>query len=389
MINLGGDYDLSKNRLVKRTAETLFWSVVDLDGTFAAGDPAARLKARRMLESVGALLFCTARTPELVMDARAFELSRSLAGFTRSAPTSLVSDGVYYDDPLTALPADQKNPDAILAFGQGIYVGGLAAEASGCGPYFVDTEYKDRYLDPIASDGTLLAGTSWYELALGLIRELGLEKNLVVYKNVDRPDFRLELKFSGPDAVVQKYKALELINANKKGPLVGRLEGVDESKPSETPDESQATLYAMPPVARKEDMVNYVLNRICRSLKVDTSQMSGLIIGDTLTDFYSACYAGWDADFTGMIVGGSRISKCIEEKANFAGVDLRHMHSALIPTDRAGFYKFINPLRRGGWIKKGSTRTVILGEQAYPGTVGAETILAYLEERAAKQASAQ
>ncbi len=384
------------SRLAQKTLQKRFWSIVDLDGTFAAGDPAIRHKVRARLESMGAFLFSTARTPELVMSRRSFELSKALAGFTRSEPRWLGSDGVYYENPLDTLPPEEQDPDAILSFGQGIYIGGIGCELKKCNPYFVDTDYRDKYLDPVGPDGSLLGGKPWIELAHDLVHELKLEGNLAAINckgardnaNVDEPDFRLQLDFSGANAIEQKYKALSLLHATPKGPLAGRFEGVDESKPSDNPEESRATLYGMEPRGRKENMINYALSRTCRPLGIDMSQMSGLIIGDTLTDFYAACYAGWDADFTGLIVGGSRLSKCIEEKVNFAGVDLRHMHSALIPTDRAGFYKFINPLSRGGWMKKGPTRCVILGEQAYPGTVGAETILAYLEDRQKKQASA-
>ncbi len=384
------------SRLAQKTLQKRFWSIVDLDGTFAAGDPAIRRQVRSMLESMGALLFCTARTPELVMSRRSFELSKTLAGFSRSEPRWLGSDGVYYEKPLDTLPQEEQDPDAILSFGQGIYIGGIGCNRKKCNPYFVDTDYRDKYLDPVGHDGVLIGGRPWIALAHDLVRELNLESNLAAINrkemrdeaNVDEPDYRLQLDFSGADAVEQKYKALTLIRAATKGALMGRLEGVDESKPSNTPEESRATLYLMEPQGRKEYMINYALGRTCRPLGIDAKEMSGLVIGDTLTDFYAACYAGWDADFTGIIVGGSRLSKCIEEKVNFAGVDLRHMHNALIPTDRAGFYKFINPLSRGGWIKNGPTRCVILGDQAYPGTIGAETILAYLEERKDKQTPA-
>jgi hypothetical protein len=376
-----GNVDVYKgSRLSQRTLETKFWSVVDLDGTFAAGNPAARSEVRSILEKMGAFIFCTARTPELVMSSRSYAMSQMVAGFERSKPLWLDSGGVHYDDPLKMLPANEQDPDAILAFGQGIYPAGAGCQLHRQAPYFVDQNFEDKHLEPRTSTGALVFGEPWDQLALKLLKELGLDRAITILKNVDQTKFRWQLDFTGPNAIEQKYKALALINAARKGPLAGRIEGVDESKPSDTPDETRATLYVMDPQGRKENMINYALSSTCRPLGLEVSQMSGLIIGDTLTDFYAACYAGWDANFTGIIVGGSRLSQCIEEKANFAGVDLRHMHSALIPTARKGFYHFINPLTRGGWMKKGPTRTVVIGDIAYEGTVGAETILAYLKE---------
>jgi len=359
--------------------ESSFLSVVDLDGTFAAGDPAVRKKVRAMLESMGAFVFCTARTPELVMSRRSYELSKSLAGFTRSEPTWLVSDGVRFDAPLDTLPADEKDPDAILSFGQGIYIGGLGHEQSGARPYFCDQEYRYRYLDPVDSNGNLLAGKPWLAHMRELLQELNLQETR--FDNVDETDFRTQVDFYGKDAVIKKYEALAAIEAKVPQALRGRLEGVDESKPSDDPEKNRATLYGLPPQIRKENMINYALSQACRAIGRSVGSISGLIIGDTLTDFYAACHAGWDADMTGIIVGGSRISKCIEEKTNFAGVDLRRWHAQLEPTGRRGFYTFNNPAARGGWIKNGPTRLVVLGDQAYPGTIGSETIEAYLLDR--------
>jgi len=115
-------------------------------------------------------------------------------------------------------------------------------------------------------------------------------------------------------------------------------------------------------------------------LQTSMSQKKLLIAGDTLTDFYAGCYAGWDADVTYINVGGSRLAQCIEEKTNFAGVDLRRMHRALRPTGRKGFSLFDNPLMRGGYTDHGRQRLIVNGDQAYPGTIGAETILAYLQD---------
>lgn len=375
--------------LAEKTRATRFWSVLDLDGTFAAGCIEARRAVRAALEKRGALLFSTARTPELVMSSRAFSVSHAHGNFSRAAPRWVKKGSRYQYAPLEELPEfeDVLDPDAILGFGEGVCI---KTHLDGNCPYLVDREYERLYLDPPAFTED---GVPWRQLAMEFVYELGINKHLNIIEwesayrsrlaNVESLTYRIQLDFKGPEAVAEKYRVLSEVQARQAdGPLAGRIEGVDESKPSDDPAESRATLYLMPPQARKENMLNRTLTFTCHAARVSTASMQMLIAGDTLTDFYAGCYAGWDADVTFILVGGCRLAKCIEEKANFAGVDLRRFHNALKPTSRPGFYLFDNPLMRGGWTKRGKSRMVILGDQAYPGTIGAETILAYLQDSA-------
>jgi len=372
-------YELSD--LFAQTLKWRFWSILDLDGSFAAGRPSLRAKVRAALESIGVVLFCTARTPELVMSRRSYELSK-LAGFYRPEPRGFDSGGIEYDKPLDQLPREEVDPDVILAFCEGIYI------RSREGAYLPDLEYERTYLDPVDSEGRLLGGRPWREIGLELVDKVGLTPHLAPHDkegayeagkaNVAPTKFRIQLDFKGPDAVEQKYKALCAINAHATGPCAGRIEGVDESKPSDLPQHNKATLYVVPPQARKENMINYVLRRVCRNIFVDISDMRGVIFGDTLTDYYAMCYAGWNAGFDGVLAGGSRLAKPIEDKCDFAGVNLRHMHNALASTSRLGEYEFVNPLARGGWMKEGHKRNIYNGDYAFAGTTGVETLAAYL-----------
>lgn len=380
-------YDIyAASELAQKTREQKFCSVLDLDGTFAAGSPEARKEVRSRLESRGALVFSTARTPELVMSSGAYGASRALSGFTRGAPNWDHKDGKRAYAPLETLAEfdDQLDPDAVLGFGEGVYVANKVGTRQA---YFLDDEYERLYLDPQLLDD----GKPWRAIALALVERLGFEEHLAPIDragayaerlaNVEPLRYRIQLDFGGELAVQKKYEILRRIKLEAKRMRVSRkIEGVDESKPSDDPAQNRATLYLMPPQARKEDMLNRLLTASCRAAQLQSSDVTMLIAGDTLTDFYAGCYAGWDADVVFIVVGGSRLSKCIEEKVNFAGVDLRRMHRGLLPTERKGFYLFDNPLMRGGWIKKGKKRTIVMGDAAYPGTIGAETILAYLHE---------
>jgi hypothetical protein len=67
------DNPYRRSALAKKTKEKKFWSVLDLDGSFAAGSLAARADAYKQLKKKSALIFSTARTPELVMSSDVLE----------------------------------------------------------------------------------------------------------------------------------------------------------------------------------------------------------------------------------------------------------------------------------------------------------------------------
>lgn len=379
-----------RSLLVSKTAETGFWSVLDLDGTFAEGDMGARRRVRRILEEKGVLVFSTARTPELVMSGGAYDRSAE-AGFLRGRPNCQIGEtGLCTHAPLESLDyfTHCLDPDAILGFGEAVCIAQAAPEDGEGKTYLLDEDYEQAYLDKNVFSGA--ATKPWRELAMELVREIGCEAFLScldregAYEageaNVEPLKYRIQLDFFGADAVERKYAVLAAVEKAAAPALRGRVEGVDESKPSKNLGENRTSLYLMPPGARKENMLNRALAMAAAHGRIDPGDIKMLIAGDTLTDFYAGCYGGIDAEVTFILVGGSRLTECIEEKANFAGVDLRYMHRGLKPTNREGVYWFDNPLLRGGYVKKPHTRRVILGDKAYPGTIGAETILAYLED---------
>ncbi len=382
------------SRLVQKTEKHRFWSIFDLDGTYAAGSFEARRKVREWAEKRGALLFSTARTPELVMTPESYELSRQLAGFARPMPW-----WVYGTGPL------QHDPDAILAFGEGIFIAGIGCSDHGFAPYFVDKEYEDRYLDP-ATDGVLANPKSWKELLLDVVHELGFDEHLAVIDrahahtnleaNVLGAKYRLAIEVRGDNAIERKHDIVAKIREHIKGtPLALRVEGVDESNPSVDPKINRGTEYLMPPEARKENMMNHALVQTTRHARengrrLEPSMVKGVIAGDQFTDLVAICEGGLDANFAGVLVGGSPLTKAIAEKeSSFSGIDLRQLHSCLMPTGRAGYYYYDNAHIRGATLdpralgykdRPRQRRTVVIGGIAYPGTVGADTIWAYIED---------
>jgi hypothetical protein len=381
--------------LLQRTAETFEWSVADLDGTLAAGSLEARRLVRQILEKRGALIFSTARTVELVLSSMAFNLSCYAGGLQRPAPKWRWNKKkeIFEFVHLHMLKEFQDvidPPDAIFAFGDNTYFRPLNwCTEHAMGPYVADRDYERTYLDPRYYSGA--EKLRWRDRLELVLKKIGADKYLAALEdlnahelgkaNVRRLRYRAQLDFHGRDAILDKYRVLgELENALLETSLAGQAEGVDESRPNDQdPDKHKATLYIMPPPARKEDMINRALIQTCSKIRIPTKRVKLRIWGDTLTDFAGMCEAGYDAEVDGLLVG-DRLAKCIVEQANFAAVDMQRYHIALKPTAERGVYTYENPHQHGGSQKGGPTRTITVGSLAYPGTDGADTMLAHIKK---------
>lgn len=383
------------SRLVRRILETGHCSIVDLDGTLAAGSYNARKKVRKILEERGAHIYSTARTAELVMSSWTHALSLYAGGFVRAAPKWHWNEEkrIYEFVRLETLSEFQDvidPPDAIFSFGDNIYLRQEGwCNGGNLGPFVADNEYERLYLDPLYYSG--IEELRWKDRARALVKKIGAQHFLasiddphafgLSQANVQEQRYRLQIDTRGEDALLRKSKILHDLMKEKQGTsLEAQLEGVDESRPNSDPSKNKGTLYAMPPGARKEDMLNRGLVQSCKHAHLLTREVGVDIFGDTLTDFAQMCTAAYDSKVTGVVVG-PRLVQCIEERANFAEADLTHFHNALKPTDRPGFYRYENPYQHGGMQSKAPDRTIILGSTAYPGTDGADTMLAYLEDK--------
>jgi hypothetical protein len=381
--------------LVQRTAETNEWSVLDLDGSLAAGSFKARRLVRQILEKRGALIYSTARTVELVLSSMAYNLSHYAGGIERPAPQWRWNKKreIFEFVHLHTLKEFQDvldPPDAIFAFGDNIYLRQLNwCTEHAMGPYVADLPYEHTYLDPLYYSGA--EKLRWRERLEVVLKKIGAEQYLAAIEdpsahkkkkaNVLRLPYRAQLDFWGRDAISDKYRVLgELKDALQGTSLAGQAEGVDESRPNDKdPDKHKATLYIMPPPARKEDMINRGLIQTCNKLRIPTKRVKIRIWGDTLTDFAGMCEAAYDSEVDGLLIG-DRLAKCIVEQANFAAVDMQRFHIALKPTKQEGVYTYENPHQHGGIKEGGPVRTITVGSLAYPGTDGADTMLAHIKK---------
>lgn len=392
-----------------RKHEKGFVGVFDIDGTLLRANPTPReiIAAncvRRFVSSRGAFTVATAQTAEMIMSSKAYAASVA-RGFKRRRPMlGRQEDGTrYYRAPET-MPERHAftDPDLIMSLGTGVHF--PVADYA----YLVDRVFENS-----------LGGESWREAALRMER-YATESEASYYPNEeDRLDFRdylstiesienyeagvtdvmpleYRLQFEFKDGTPQENllkkeraksalrrtaEGLEYLSKLKGagiehteiirafGAILGNFEIQDES----SQDLSRCLFYGTPRLASKEHMVNRGLSRLAGDDEIDDL----LIAGDMPPDLRAGCFSGKATRATFLLVGGSPLSPFLRPGVNdrsklYAGESFEWLLSRLVATDRPGFGAFRTD--------DGSFRRVIIGDMAYEGTKGPETIRAYLED---------
>jgi hypothetical protein len=348
-------YDLD---FVRERVQTGFISALDLDGTLTLGSLTGRKEVRSFIDTNGLLGFMSARTPELMMSKKAFKASQAL-GFNRPAPhaTPFVDCDYLVD------------PAFMIGFGTQVMM------RSGDGYVTIEPEKKYtvemwrmgmlRLLISIDRGGDIISALSANEYE---------DRYLNGTANVFPLENRIALHFSGGDAALQKEGVERRIKEEmRKGVFVkGKLKTVDESDP----EKERHTLYLIPPHASKEAGLDHVMRTLSRSTGVETSSMKLVIGGDTCTDLRAGCFSGLDSSATFILAGGSPIAPYFihSEYGKFPGDTLvAIIRARLRATKRRGHLTLKIPGMRG--------RHFVIGDLAYPGLLGADSIQAYLESR--------
>lgn len=357
----------------------------DLDGTLAEGAREAQRRARKMMEQSGLLAFVSLRTPELMMGESAYRASIEI-GFSRSAPRCGMDDaGNRYYVPLENLPLFQEVLDAPILYAVG--VGCFEKKGEGYAP---DTEHDQT-----------LGGEDWREMALLYLRSkidpTGFFEQYLApidrrenWENgttdVEPLPYRLTFEFDSLDLKREFKRRLSamqkrtIVVDGAKVPLSAiaqHLRVVDESNP----EKKRYVVYLLPRDGQKERAVNHIVSQISRRYRIPAHQSKVFIAGDTMTDFKAGLWGGHTLEGECLLVGriGAFLAKCLPRHfagkpidAEFAGERLMKVIKRLQPAGRQGTYVFKIP-------HSGLKRTVIIGPEAYPGTEGAETILAHLQ----------
>ncbi len=159
--------------------------------------------------------------------------------------------------------------------------------------------------------------------------------------------------------------------------MLRNLRLTDESNP----DKGGYLYLLMPRYGNKQRGVQRVIQSISEKTKSDSRNLETLIVGDAFPDLGMGLYGALNTKATFLAVGGSRLSEVLSkpEVSEFAGEKMTAVKNRFTQIEnpqgeaQKGRFKFKAPLVR--------ERKIIVGKEAFPGTKGPETILAYLKER--------
>ncbi len=205
------------------------------------------------------------------------------------------------------------------------------------------------------------------------------------YCDVLTLQYRIQLDFLGADGFDQKEEFKRLLAAARDtSQIARRIKTIDESNPAK----DKYTLYLVPWRGRKESLLNRYIKKASEASGSPTEQLTLVLAGDTLTDLRAGLYGGGDAHVSFFLPCNSRLTPYLAElltakkppalwAQSFAGESLTRLCKYLIPTNKKGEYLFTVPTRH-----KRPNR-FIFGLEAHPGKVGAEGVLAFLEDELA------
>ncbi len=323
---------------------------IDLTLTKSNNDLDQLIKDVRLFLTQKGYIFAvaTSRTEELMMSPKEYRLSKEKYGFSRPPPK------VFSPNNHGVLDADI----IISSSGTKIFLHQVG------GGYCEDESYQKKYLLP---------SPVWRSLILNLIKKINREKELAQIalheeeKNYQQgktsiypPDYRIQLFFKN---LIDKLEFCQKFTRLKTKATI-----IDDSDPIR----DEYTIYITPPGGNKKDAVDWLLGKICHQLLIGEKLFKILFAGDSWPDLKMGLYAADDVDrVVFIIVGGSRLTPYLTEKKyqEFAGNDLSQIKKFLLPEGRQGFYRFVNLPH---------PRTVVIGDQAFPGKLGPATLLAYL-----------
>ncbi len=290
----------------------------------------------------------TSRTEELMMSPEEYRLSKEKYGFSRPPPK------IFSPNAQGVLDADI----IISSSGTKIFLHQVG------GGYCEDETYQKQYSLP---------SPVWRNIILHLIKKINQERELAQIapheneKNYQQgktiiypPDYRIQLFFKNLD---DKLEFCQKFTHLKTDASI-----IDDSDPLN----HEYTIYITPPGGNKKNAVNWLMGKICQQLSIESRLFRILFAGDSWPDLKMGLYAATDVtQAVFIIVGGSRLTPYLTEKKyqEFAGNDLSQIKKFLLPEERRGFYRF---------VKLPHPRTVVIGDQAFPGKLGPATLLAYL-----------
>lgn len=346
---------LEKLRHRRDQNETLRIAFLDVDYTLT-GEPAQQLLLRHQLEKHGYVIaFMTARTSELCLSwaARATSsapIQRRLKAKPALDPASFPSmQGLLDPDVLAPVLGGEL---LIKQINGGFAVDEKYAKSI---PYSstIWGDYGARLADQLTiSLGTIapqvLLAKYWVQVSFQTARE----KNAFVTTVRE-----LQQRAEPPVGYDQDFFA-----------MVKETMLTDESHPHANPP--SFAVFITHKNVHKMAAVDYVMQVLTDALALPARQIEVLLAGDGPSDLRMGFYGAAASKATFLIPGGARLARyLIRRDMSFIDPEFSAVPNQLVPrTNQRGYYHFAP-----------TDRTVILGDEAFPGTNGPETLLAWLD----------
>lgn len=370
-----------ESSLVAKIRDSKRIAFLDIDSTLT-GNPDASVNLRKTLEQKGyAVVFVTSRTEEMVMSKGMYEASKAL-GFARKSPHLGVVDVALEKQRIEVPPESLEDnrglldPDVI-----GGTTGSRIMLRQEKGGYVVDTGFENA----IKKDQS-----QWRENVLNFLKMIDPDKKLVNLAPIESvqnyelgltdvfpPDFRIQLNFEGEMGILAKQELKEKISAlrfskdidEKTRLTLKNLRVSDDSNPAK----ERYSLYLTPHYGYKARAVENIINNVALQTGIAKNELELLIAGDSFADIGMGLYGGAGTKATFLIVGGSRLTDALSESnvESFADESIKAIQRRLVGNREEGVIAFRVPLM--------GERRVILGDRAYSGKVGPESIISYLE----------
>lgn len=387
-------------------------AMLDIDSTMSGNPEAAQIVREELKKQGFVVIFITSRTEEMVMSKAGYEKSRQM-GFLRPKPKlSKGTDGRM----------ETKFADELPEFA-GLYDSDIISGSTG-NTMLLKQKGGGYKKDEVFAEQMREDSQSWREKTTRLLSTMDPEGKLFTLMPVDTqgnfeqgtvdvfpPDFRIQLNINNGNPVTENsttgvtdYTIPTTQESQEEG-LENKLKILEEFKklrfdpsvPEEVrheltnirvtddsnPEKGRYSLYLTPNRGWKANAAEYITTQITNELSdlgIQKSDLHLLIAGDSLPDVGMGLEGGLGTDAVFLIAGGSRLTDLFSERTrDFAGRDLSMLQKRLHEVQgEEGKYTFKTPLVK-------NERSVIVGDLAFPGTSGPDTILAYLNQKYSKK----
>jgi hydroxymethylpyrimidine pyrophosphatase-like HAD family hydrolase len=363
----------------------------DIDSTIT-GDPNKVNTIRDELEKKGFVVcYVTSRTEEMIMSdeqrKRSSSFNRQPAKLGKNPETKKRE----IVDPQSVEPEGIIDPDIIAgSTGTSIWI------KQETGGYLKDAQFETRLkTESQAWRDWVMKLRDYINQTRGVICEALPIENSQNYEggltDVYPPNFRVQLTFKDLEAkqtFIKIIKEIKLANSSDKIKLPAN--GIDQSilenilnlriTDDSNPDKNRFSVYLTPLKGYKTRAVEQVVNQLTQLLQINRKDLEVLIAGDSFPDLGMGLYGGLETNATFLIVNQSRLAKGLttESTQSFAGEGISAIKRrlALIPENKGWYiFKIPNPNAES----QPRTRTVIIGDEAFPGISNQDSILKILD----------